>query len=195
MEQQAIKASLFIFSSCKKLIFHICIFPVCFILMVASKRLALSIYLKSPIPNVVHQRRTWALPSWTSFTISCGPSRRTIQKVRPYNTAFALGYWLIDYISAASHNSITTFQDKMNLTFMRHCNAVTSQECAVRQHNPIAVQYKRTLMVHAAFTAVYLLVFANTSHLQQLCALWIFVHITLVDLQESYIRRPWMMQW
>ena len=37
----------------------------------------------------------------------------------------------IDYTSAASHRSITTFQVDMYLTFMRHHNAVTlqSEQC------------------------------------------------------------------
>ena len=45
----------------------------------------------------------------------------------------------IDYISAASHHSITTFQVKMNLTFMRHRSAVTLKACAVWQRNALAV--------------------------------------------------------
>ena len=52
-------------------------------------------------------------------------------------------YWLL---SAASHCSITAFWFKMNLTFMRHRNAVTLQflcravQCGntVRQHSAIA---------------------------------------------------------
>ena len=45
----------------------------------------------------------------------------------------------IDYISGASHCSIATFKVKMSLTFMWHCNAETSHECALRQHSVIAV--------------------------------------------------------
>ena len=41
-------------------------------------------------------------------------------KVRSYYTAIALRFRYIDYISAASHRTITAFQVKMHLTFMRH---------------------------------------------------------------------------
>ena len=44
-----------------------------------------------------------------------------------------------DISTTASHCSITAFQVKMNLTFMRHRNVVTSHECVERQRNAIAV--------------------------------------------------------
>ena len=46
----------------------------------------------------------------------------------------------------ASYHSFSAFQVKMNCTFMRHRNAVTSHGCAARQRNAIAVQYEQTLI-------------------------------------------------
>ena len=60
-------------------------------------------------------------------------------KVRSYYTAIALRCRYIDYISAARHRSITAFQVKLNLTFMRHRSAISSNVCVVRQRNAIAV--------------------------------------------------------
>ena len=49
-------------------------------------------------------------------------------KVRSYCIAIVLQCWYNNWLlSAASHRSITAYQVKMNLTFMRHCNAVTLQ--------------------------------------------------------------------
>ena len=45
-------------------------------------------------------------------------------KVHSYYNTIALWCWYIEYISATSHRSITTFQVKINLTYMRHCNNI-----------------------------------------------------------------------
>ena len=51
-------------------------------------------------------------------------------------------YWLF---SAASHHSITALQVKMNLTFMRHRNAVTSQFLCSRVQCGTATQLQRSM--------------------------------------------------
>ena len=58
-------------------------------------------------------------------------------KVRSYYTAIGCGTDIYRLLSAASHRSFTTFQVQMNVTFMRHRNAVTSQFwCSTAmQHN------------------------------------------------------------
>ena len=53
-------------------------------------------------------------------------------KVRSYYIPIVLRCRNIVYISAASHRSIVAFQVKTDLTFMRHRNAVTSHEYALR---------------------------------------------------------------
>ena len=47
--------------------------------------------------------------------------------------------------SAASHHSITSFQVKMNLTFMRHRNAVTSQSLCNKVQCGNAMQMRRSM--------------------------------------------------
>ena len=80
-------------------------------------------------------------------TLSCGCKvcERNV-KVHSYHIAIALRCRYD--ISAASHCSIIAFQVEINLTFMRHRNAVTSHECAVHQRNTIAVQYEQTVLAY-----------------------------------------------
>ena len=44
-----------------------------------------------------------------------------------HSNCIAVPIYQLHVLSAASHRSTTAFQVKMNLTFMRHSNAVTSQ--------------------------------------------------------------------
>ena len=61
---------------------------------------------------------------------------------------------LYQLLSAASHRSITAFQDKTNLTFLGQPSAVTSaitisvQECAVTQHNCRCCYFQTPSVVH-----------------------------------------------
>ena len=54
-------------------------------------------------------------------------------KVRSYYAIIALRYRYINYISVARYRSITAFQVKMILTFMRPRSAVTLNASAVQQ--------------------------------------------------------------
>ena len=50
-------------------------------------------------------------------------------------------------LSDASHHNITTFQVKMDLTFMRHHNAVTSQILCSKVQCGNATQLRRSMNV------------------------------------------------
>ena len=50
-----------------------------------------------------------------------------------HRNCVAVPIYYIYYISAAIHCSITAFQVNINLTIMRHHNAVTLHECEVRR--------------------------------------------------------------
>ena len=70
-----------------------------------------------------------------------------VVKVCSYYTAIVLLCRYIDYTSAASHRSITTFQVKMHLKScdMAQCSNTACVCSAATQRNAIAVNYKRTL--------------------------------------------------
>ena len=70
------------------------------------------------------------------------------RKGRSYYTAIVLSCRYYDYISAASHHSITAFLVKIKLTFVQQHNAVISNEGAVQQRNTTAVWYEWTLSLH-----------------------------------------------
>ena len=59
-----------------------------------------------------------------------------------HNCVAVLIYWLL---SAASHHSITAFQVKMNLTFMRHSNPVALQFLCSRVQWGNATQLQRSM--------------------------------------------------